>query len=151
MIQRKIRFELSSYDASWKDCFVLFSADSFRSSIEFKKKITQLTRKTRIAERELKKVSSKLEIDATVGKDSDDFDIKREKELMDETEKYSIDIIKLYQKFVTDRFISGVIFDPEIGEKGGMRDLVKEDMLEFDEAILQLMVQAIIGEISKKN
>jgi DNA polymerase III delta prime subunit len=148
MIQRKIRFDLAEYDSSWKGCFVLFATDGFKNSIEFKKKISALNREAFLAERELKKLNSKLSTDATLGKESDPKTVKKEKDLLKRTDEIALEIIEEYQKLISKSFVSGQIFD---AEKNSTRDLVREDMLDFDEAVLQLMVQAITGEITKKN
>ena len=148
MIQRKIRVDLAEYDDQWKDCFVLFGASSFRESIEFKRTASKIQKEMFLVERELKKVKTKLDLDASVGRDSDEETFKLEAKLAKQGDKLANEIIEMSQKFVQTRFISGQIFDTELNK---MRALVREDILDFDEALLQVMIEKVNGEIAKKN
>jgi hypothetical protein len=147
-IVRKIRIDLKEYDDTWKNSYILIAMKGFRDAMDFKQVNIKFTREDYRLTRELKRVQSQLDSDATFGKESSPELLAKEEALLKEAEKTSQDLLKTFQKFVVERFISGSIYDNETKTD---REMTKEDILEFDEQIIDEIVQSALGTLPKKN
>jgi len=144
---RKVRIDLSKYDADWKNSFILIATTGFKESVEHEKQTSKLNRELFYLSRELERVQSKLKFDATLGKDSDKEFYDQEEKLSDKLDSISLKIISLFHKVVADKFISGMIFDGELKKD---RAMVKEDIEMFDKEVLEEIAYLALGNPQKK-
>lgn len=146
---RKIKVDLSSFDSAWTDSFVLISTSGFNDQKDFAIRLSKVDREREKLSRAHKKAQRKLDKLIEAGKDAgDEYDAleKEEDTLYNESEKASLKTYDFMQKEVIPRFISGKIVD---GDTGKLRDMVKEDLVEFDLEVFTEIARRVAGQTSK--
>lgn len=146
---RKIKIDLSKFDSTWEGSYILVSTSGFNDQKDFalklskrEREVTKLSRLYKKADRVLNKL---IEDQKDEGAEYELAE-KEEERLHGESEKASIGVLEYMQGEVVKRFMEGKIHD---GEK--LREMTKEDVLDFDLDVLGEISRAIGGQNSKND
>lgn len=138
-VTRKIRIDLSEIYSEWVDSYMVLSTISFTDKIEYQKRLTKIGIEQGKNNRELEKVQNKI-ASGVEGLE------EQELQLEEAGFGYVNKQIEIMQKHIANRFVEGKIM---IDDK--LEDLSKQDIFDFDEHVLKIVLEQANGEITKKN
>lgn len=150
-IERKIKIMLTEYDATWDSSYIIVATRGFRDNMNFQKTVSSIQRKLDKAEKLAKVAARKFDRELEkedINEEMIDKYTKEEDTYTQETEKYAEEIIDKMMTFLQDRFRSGEIYDTRDGK---LREMTKDDILDFDNDVITALSNRIIGGISKKD
>lgn len=129
-IARTRRIELTEYDPLWKDCFILLKMMSFRETIDLQKEVRASERSIYKADKAFRKLDD----------DSPDYE-----KLQDELDKVNAEHMGLLVKIIQRNLKGGKIHDGE-----NLRDIIAEDIEDFDIELITEFIAVLSGQNSKK-
>lgn len=144
-IERKKRIDLSPYDSTWVDSFILVATKGFKETMSKQAEFRKLDLKLAKAEREIVKLNKQIEATNDVAELDQlyaEFDKVEEK-----INEISLTRVEGMKKYVQDSFRAGHIFDTELNAG---REMTKEDIEMFDVEVLGAITSEMTGTAGKK-
>jgi hypothetical protein len=131
MIRRKIRVDLSEFDADWKDSFILLYTGGVQDQLDTGKRLRKNAR-------EEKRITDLKE------SSKDEKYIEEQDKKLDELAK---EIFNIFYDAVSDHFLGGMIYDYDLKTT---RELKKEDIVLFDIEVIKKAYSRLVGIVEKK-